>query len=88
MADQPLWTTADRDALKAAVIALATGKRAVTVSFSSGGGASRSTEYGQADLPQLRSLLAEVNAAVNDAPRSRSAGYDKGFDTTSGGSDV
>lgn len=64
-----MWTTTDQTAVKQAVLDLAQGKRKVRVSYSSeaGGG---TTEYGQADLPQLRALLADINGALNVKRRS------------------
>jgi len=85
MADTPLWTVADRDAVKAAVIDLATGKRKARVVYA--GPPSREVDYTPADLPQLRLLLAEIDAAVRGtAPRFRRAGFSKGFDRKASGS--
>lgn len=87
MADTPLWTIADRDAVKAAVIDLATGKRKAKVVYA--GPPSREVDYTPADLPQLRLLLAEIDAAVRGtagAPRFRRAGFSKGFDRKRSGS--
>lgn len=64
-----MWTTTDRDAVKQAVVDLATGKRKVRVSYSSDAGGG-TVEYGQADLPQLRTLLAEMNASVGAKRRT------------------
>ena len=73
MAD-PLWTQADIDALRAAV---ATGVRSVTYS----GPPERTVVYHS--LAEMRSLLAEMVAAVRGAagtrPVSRYAGTRKGF---------
>lgn len=81
MANAPLWTLADRDQVKAAVLALAGGARAVTVSYANTG---RSITYHQTDLKQLRDLLAEINREVNGAPTSRLAAFSKGFDPPRG----
>jgi hypothetical protein len=63
------WTTADRDAVKAAIVALATGARTVTVTV-----ADRTVSYQAADLTALREVLAMIEAdlaAVADPPRPR-----------------
>lgn len=76
-----LWTVEDRDRIKAAVLELATGARVVTVNYS--GPPSRSVTYHTADLPQLRSLLAEAEADVASASGGRTvvryASLKKGF---------
>ena len=58
-----IWTVEDRDAVAAAIVKLATGKRAVTVSFN-GGNEQRSVTYQMSDLAELRALLAEMNRAL------------------------
>lgn len=63
------WTTADRDAVKAAIVALATGARTVSVTL-----ADRTVTYQQADLEELRQILAMIEAdiaAAGDAARPR-----------------
>lgn len=76
MADS-IWTAADRDAIKAAVLDLATGKRTVTVSYA--GPPARSVTYGIADLPALEALLAKVNAAVTGGATYRLGATRKGL---------
>ena len=49
------YNQSDATSVKSAILALATGERVVTVS--NGG---KRIEYGQADLPQLRTLYAEI----------------------------
>jgi gpW len=58
-----IWTVEDRDLVAAAVVKLATGKRAVTVSFN-GGGEQRSVTYQMSQLSELRALLAEMNRGL------------------------
>ena len=63
------WTTADRDAVKAAIVALATGSRTVTVAL-----ADRTVTYQSADLAALREVLAMIEAdlaTVTDPARPR-----------------
>lgn len=75
------WTVDDRDRIKAAVLALATGERVVTVNYS--GPPARSVTYYAGDLPSLRSLLAEAEADVAAADGRRTtvryASLRKGF---------
>lgn len=56
------WTQAEVDQIRAAVLALATGAREVSVTYA--GPPSRSVQYEPVDLPNLRSLLAEMQADV------------------------
>lgn len=72
------WTQTDADAVKAAVVALATGTRVFSVSYA--GPPSRTVQYGVAELPELRKLLAEILRSLNGAPRFRRAVFGKGFD--------
>jgi hypothetical protein len=63
------YTQADVDAVKAAIVALASGQRKVTVAY-----ADRSVQYQQADLADLQQLLATMQADVNASsgtPRPR-----------------
>lgn len=86
MAAAPLWTIADRDAVKAAVMDLATGKRAVKVSYA--GPPARDVEYTAADLGVLERLLFTINAAVSGAPAVRLAASRKGLNNgLTGGTD-
>jgi hypothetical protein len=52
-----IYTTTDRDNVKAAIIDLATGKRVVSTEV---GGKAR--DFHQTNLPALRALLAEISA--------------------------
>lgn len=71
------WTLAERDQIKAAVLALATGKRAVTISYA--GPPARSVDYGIADLEDLRALLAEAERDVGGGATYRLAATRKGL---------
>lgn len=66
--DVAIWIQADIDKLKAAIIALATGESAQTVSYGGNGVPSRSVTYYQRNLSEMRSLLdwmiREVGAAT------------------------
>jgi hypothetical protein len=81
MAVTPIWSQADVDQLKAAVLALGSGQGVQTVTYS--GPPARTVVYQPADLPKMQSLLAQVNAAVRDAAGDRRgyrvAGYRKGL---------
>ncbi len=76
MADT-IWTAEDVETLKAAVLALASGQSVVSVNYA--GPPARSVTYQQLDLSKLRSLLAEVSAAVNTGQTYRRVRYQKGF---------
>jgi hypothetical protein len=68
------WTQADADSIKAAIVALVTGQRIVTVTFGD-----RTNTYQQADLPQLREALAMVEAELGRATRPKQFhGYHRG----------
>lgn len=56
------WTQADADSVQAAITELAIGKRVVTVSYA--GPPARTLTYQMAELPQLRSLLSEINRSI------------------------
>jgi hypothetical protein len=71
------WTQSELDQVRAAVLALATGARVVTVSYA--GPPARSVTYGAAELQQLRDLLAEMERAVSSPTRYRRVGFSKGF---------
>ncbi len=73
------WTQADVDQVRAAVIALATGTRVVTVSYA--GPPARSVTYGIAELGELRKLLSEMERSASGATRFRRAAFSKGFST-------
>lgn len=76
-----MWNANDRDRLKEAVMALATGQQVVTVNYS--GPPARSVTYYAPDLEKVRKLLGEVEAAVASAENRRSnvryASLRKGF---------
>jgi hypothetical protein len=57
------WSQADLDVLKAAILAIASGTRTITVSY--GGPPARSETYQAADLAELRALLAEMERSVS-----------------------
>lgn len=72
------WTQAEADQVRAAILALASGTRAVQVSYA--GPPARSVSYGIADLAELRALLAEMERTASGAPAFRRASFSKGFD--------
>ncbi len=61
-----LYTREDLENVKAAVMALATGERVVKYSFKG-----RTMEKGQADLPQLRTLLSEIQSDLKTSQGGR-----------------
>ncbi|VVS95346.1 gpW family head-tail joining protein [Desulfoluna spongiiphila] len=61
------YTQDDLSAVQAAVIALATGKRAVRVVLTSG----KTIEYDTAGLDDLKTLRAEIQAELNAAAGKR-----------------
>lgn len=71
------WTQADVDAVKAAIVDLASGKRVVTVSYA--GPPARSVTYGAADLEALRNLHSEMERSVSGKTRFRRVAFSKGF---------
>jgi hypothetical protein len=76
------WTQADADALKAAILRLASGEAVQVVSYT--GPPARSVTYQQMDLKAMRELLASVQAEVNAAAGTkpyRFAAHRKGFDS-------
>lgn len=60
------YTQSDLDSVQSAIVALAAGTRKTRVTV---GG--NTVEYGQADLPQLRALRAEIQAEINSAAGRR-----------------
>ena len=72
-----VWTEADIEALKAAVLAIASGTRVVQVSYA--GPPARSVTYQAADLAALRSLLSEVAGSAASGPSYRLAATRKGL---------
>ncbi len=73
------WTEAERDQVKAAILALASGTRKASVSYTSGAAGGRTVSYVPAQLDELRSLLAEMEASATAAPRFRRVAFSKGF---------
>lgn len=56
------WTQADADQVRAAVLALATGTRTVSISFT--GPPARTQSFGIVQLDELRALLSEIQREV------------------------
>ena len=71
------WTEADRDKLRAAIIALATGEAVQSITFD--GPPRRSVTYHAQDLDKMRALLAEVERQVSKAPSHRLVRFDQGW---------
>jgi hypothetical protein len=71
------WTQADVDALREAIVKLATGKRVVSVSYA--GPPARSISYQIGDIAQMRELLAEAQRAVGGGATYRLASTRKGL---------
>lgn len=69
------YTQADLDAVKAAVIALATGQRVTSVTFSSG----KSVQYGPASLPDLRALESSIASELGGKRRQLLVSSRKGL---------
>lgn len=57
------WTQEDADKIRAAILALATGERVVTVEYA--GPPARAITYQQLDLDKLRGLLSDAEGALN-----------------------
>lgn len=72
------WTQADADQVRAAILALATGTRVVTVQYA--GPPARSVTYGIAELPELRKLLGEMERSAGGATKFRRVSFRKGFE--------
>jgi hypothetical protein len=74
------WTQADADQVRAAIVALASGKRIVTVEYA--GPPQRSVTYASAQIAELRSLLAEMDRQLGatSAPAVRLVAFKKGYD--------
>jgi hypothetical protein len=60
------WTQTEVDQVRAAILALATGTRVVTVSYA--GPPARAVTYGAADLAALRALLEDMEYEVTGPP--------------------
>ena len=72
------WMQADVTAVQAAIVALASGTRTILVSYA--GPPARSVQYAATDLPNLRSLLAEMQRQLAGTPTYRRVSFGKGFD--------
>jgi hypothetical protein len=71
------WTDADKAKLRQAILALATGEAVVRVQYD--GPPKREVEYQPRSLPEMRELLADMEASTSTAPRRRLASHSKGF---------
>jgi hypothetical protein len=74
------WTDADIALLRAAILAVATGTKVLTVRYS--GPPAREVTYHPVDLKDMQDLLATMTQAANTAAGNASyrlAGYRKGF---------
>lgn len=78
------WTADDATAIRDAIRKLATGSRAVTVSFSESG-VSRSVTYQMTQISELRDLLAEINRAIGAGPTYRLGAVNNGLGGPTGG---
>lgn len=74
-----MYTQSDLTQVTAAIMALATGSRPITVTYA--GPPQRSVTYGVANLGELRALQAEIQREVNGSPTFRRVRYNQGFDT-------
>lgn len=74
-----IWTQQDYDAVKAAIIALASGESVQSVTFA--GPPQRTVVYQQMDLDKLRSLFAEIarDLGAGGAQTYRRVRFQKGF---------
>lgn len=63
---EELWTQADLQAIKGAIMQLVAGKRAVSIKVG-GSNTSKEASYTPADLPQLRRLFAEIRRELQSA---------------------
>lgn len=72
------WTQADVNAVRTAIVALASGTRVVTVSYA--GPPARSVTYGAAELGELRALLSEMERSLPGTTKFRRVAFGKGFD--------
>lgn len=63
------WTQADADAIREAILKLASGTRVVTVSYA--GPPARSVSYQLGDLAIMRELLAEMESVASSTSAGR-----------------
>ena len=73
-----VYTQDDLTQVTAAIVALATGSRVVTVTYA--GPPQRSVTYGFANLTDLRALQAEIQRDLQGTPTYRRVSFNKGFD--------
>jgi hypothetical protein len=71
------WSDADKEKLRQAILALATGEAVIRVQYD--GPPRREAEYHPMDLTKMRSLLASMEASSPSATRRRYAKHSKGF---------
>lgn len=71
------WTTEEITSVKAAIIALATGKAVASVSYA--GPPAQTISYQAADLDKLKALLAQMTAATAASTSYRRVSVSKGF---------
>lgn len=72
------WTAEEIASVRAAIVALASGQRAASISYA--GPPARSVTYVPAQLGELRALLASMEQQANTAPHGfRRFGFSKGF---------
>jgi hypothetical protein len=60
------YTQADQENVQAAIMALATGSRVVSITMGD-----KTIQYGQADIDKLRALLSEIRVELNAAAGQR-----------------
>lgn len=71
------WSDADKEKLRQAILALATGEAVIRVQYD--GPPRREVEYQPRNLSDMRSLLASMEASAPGATRRRYAKHSKGF---------
>ena len=71
------WTTEEIASVKAAIIALATGKAVASVSYA--GPPAQTISYQATDLDKLKALLAQMTASSSTSVTYRRASVSKGF---------
>lgn len=72
-----VWTQDEIAQVRAAIMALATGSRPVTVSYA--GPPARSVTYSEADLEKLQALLAQMVATTGTGTTYRLGATNKGL---------
>ena len=71
------YTQSDADAVRAAILALATGQRVASVSYA--GPPARTVQYVATDLDKLKDLLADIESSLRTTPGFRLAKTCKGL---------